>query len=435
VPRWPGAVVERRADVISGFSGLSELTDQRASRDQANVKAIMDRNGGIGAGFDSLRLWLAFSVLLIHSFTVAQYDQGLPQRLWSGPLRPLLLAILPMFFGLSGFLVTGSAMRTRSIKAFLALRLLRLLPALSVEVTLSALILGPLLTVLPFRLYFSDPLFFSYFGNIVGHVQFSLPGVFASAPMAGIVNLNLWTLRPEYSCYALILFLMPSGALFDRRKMTVIAGIVLAILGVGNSLFDLGETDTMYDAPILLMSFTMGIVAYRWRERIPVHGGVFAAALAALYGAWSFRGTAVLGLIPLTYCMVYLGVQPLPRLKLLPRGDYSYGIYLYGFPIQQALVLLFPSLKIWWGLFPTAALVVLAVAMASWHFVERPALSLKRIVMGGHEGGPSNPSRFSLARILRGYSGVMAKADASAAAIVAEDSSNALRLGTPAIER
>jgi peptidoglycan/LPS O-acetylase OafA/YrhL len=385
VPRWLRADVEQRADVISGFRDLSELGDQRASRDQVNVKTIMDRHDGVGPGFDSLRLGLAFSVLLIHSFTVAQYDQGLSLRLWNGPLRPLLLAILPMFFGLSGFLVTGSAMRTRSMKAFLALRLLRLLPALSVEVTLSALILGPLLTVLPLRLYFTDPLFFAYFGNIIGHVQFFLPGLFATAPMAGVVNLNLWTLTPEYCCYGFMLFLMASSALFDRQKMTIIAGIVLGILGVGNSLFDLAETDTMYGAPVLLMSFTMGIVAYQWRERIPVHGGVFAAAAVALYGAWSFRGTAVLGLIPLTYCMAYLGVQPLTRSKLLPQGDYSYGIYLYGFPIQQALVFLFPALKIWWALFSVAALVALAIAMASWHFVERPALSLKRIVTGRRE--------------------------------------------------
>lgn len=391
MPRWLRADVEQRAGVISDFRDLSELGDQRASRDQANVKTIMDRNDGIGPGFDSLRLWLAFSVLLIHSFAVAQHDQGLSLRLWNGPLRPLFLAIVPMFFGLSGFLVTGSAMRTRSMKAFLALRLLRLLPALSVEVTLSALILGPLLTVLPLGLYFTDPLFFSYFGNIVGHVQFFLPGLFTTAPMAGVVNLSLWTIMPEYCCCAFMLFLMASGALFDRQKMAIIAGIVLGILGVGNSLFDLAETDTMYGAPVLLMSFTMGIVAYQWRERIPVHGGVFAAAAVALYGAWSFRGTAVLGLIPLTYCMAYLGVQPLPRLKLFPQGDYSYGVYLYGFPIQQALVVLFPALKIWWALFSAAALVVLAIAMASWHFVERPALSLKRIVTGRREAVLDRP--------------------------------------------
>jgi peptidoglycan/LPS O-acetylase OafA/YrhL len=201
----------------------------------------MNRNDGKGPGFDTLRLWLALAVLLIHSFTVAQYDQGLPQKLWSGPLRPFLLAILPMFFALSGFLVTGSAMRARSAKKFLALRLLRLVPALTVELTLSALVLGPILTVVPLQQYFGDRLFFSYFGNIVGHVQFFLPGLFIGAPMAGVVNLNLWTLTPEYYCYAFMLLLMVSGALFDRLKITVIAAIIFAVLGVGNSLFDLGE--------------------------------------------------------------------------------------------------------------------------------------------------------------------------------------------------
>jgi peptidoglycan/LPS O-acetylase OafA/YrhL len=349
---------------------------------KTTVKTTMDRHSGIGPGFDSLRLWLALSVLLIHSFTVAQYDQGLPQRLWSGPLRPLLLAVLPMFFALSGFLVAGSAIRTQSVKTFLALRLLRLIPALSVEVTLSALVLGPLLTVLPLRLYFSDPLLLWYFGNIVGHVQFLLPGMFTTAPLVGIVNLNLWTLAPEYHCYGFMLFLMASGALFDRRTITIVAGLMLALLGVTNSFFGFGETDTMYTAPVLLMSFVAGAAAYQWRDRIPVSGAIFATAAVLLYLSWSFPRAMALGLIPLIYCTVYLGMQPLPRFKLLAQGDYSYGIYLYGFPIEQALISVFPVLQVWWALFPAATLVVLAVAMLSWHFVERPALSLKHILIG-----------------------------------------------------
>jgi peptidoglycan/LPS O-acetylase OafA/YrhL len=348
---------------------------------ETTVRQIMDRNDGKGPGFDTLRLWLAFSVLLVHSFAVAQYDQGLPQKLWSGPLRPFLLAILPMFFALSGFLVTGSAMRARSAKKFLVLRLLRLMPALMVEVTLSALVLGPILTTIPLQQYFSDRLFFSYFGNIVGHVQFFLPGVFTATPMAGVVNLNLWTLTPEYYCYAFMLLLMMSGALFDRLKITVIAGIIFAVLGVGNSLFDLGETDTMYGGPVLLMSFVVGACAYRWSEHIPVRADLFALAIIALYAAWSFRGTMALGLLPMIYCTVYLGMRPLPRLRWLPEGDYSYGIYLYGFPIQQALVESLPMLKVWWLLFPAAALVATAFAITSWHFVERPALSLREIVI------------------------------------------------------
>jgi peptidoglycan/LPS O-acetylase OafA/YrhL len=377
--------VSSRTGLTFGFRDVSAPGDQRTSTDRATVKTIMDRNDGIGPGFDSLRLWLALAVLLIHSVAVAEFDRGLPQAMWNGPLRPILLAVLPMFFGLSGFLVAGSAMRTRSVKAFLALRLLRLLPALSVEITLSALVLGPLLTVVPLWLYFTDPLFLSYFGNIIGLVQFYLPGLFATTPVAGVVNLNLWTLHAEYLCYAFMLILMMSGALFDRRTTTIIICAGLGLLGFGNSLFGLGETADMYDTPVLLMSFIMGVVAYQWRERIPVHVGLFAAAVVALYCAWSVRGAALLGLIPLTYCMVYLGVQRLPRLKLLPPGDYSYGIYLYGFPIQQALVLLFPELKVWWLLFPVATLVVLAFAMASWHVVERPALALKRRVAGERE--------------------------------------------------
>jgi len=79
--------------------------------------------------------------------------------------------------------------------------------------------------------------------------------------------------------------------------------------------------------------------------------------------------------------MVYLGMRSLPRLKWLSQGDYSYGIYLYGFPVQQMLVDVFPTLKVWWALFPAAALTVTVLAMMSWHFIERPALSLKRFVM------------------------------------------------------
>jgi peptidoglycan/LPS O-acetylase OafA/YrhL len=92
----------------------------------------------------------------------------------------LHLFMVPAFFALSGFLVTGSALRLRATAPFLTFRVLRILPALLVEVTLSALILGALFTTLPLKSYFSDPQFFRYFGNIVGLITFHLPGVFES---------------------------------------------------------------------------------------------------------------------------------------------------------------------------------------------------------------------------------------------------------------
>jgi peptidoglycan/LPS O-acetylase OafA/YrhL len=74
-------------------------------------------------------------------------------------------------------------------------------------------------------------------------------------------------------------------------------------------------------------------------------------------------------------------MQKFPRTRLIESGDYSYGIYLYGFPIQQTLVHLFPIFREAWPLlFLVGAPLTLAFAAVSWHFIEKPTLSLKRLV-------------------------------------------------------
>ena len=90
------------------------------------------------------------------------------QPLSFSPSHIVMIFMVPAFFALSGFLVTGSALRLRATVPFLTFRFLRILPALFVEVTLSALVLGPLFTRLPLAHYFSDPQFMRYFGNIAG---------------------------------------------------------------------------------------------------------------------------------------------------------------------------------------------------------------------------------------------------------------------------
>jgi peptidoglycan/LPS O-acetylase OafA/YrhL len=126
------------------------------------------------------------------------------------PSHIFFVLMVPAFFALIGFLVTGSALRLRATIPFLIFRLLRILPALLVEVTLSALILGAIFTTLPLSSYFHDPQFFRYFGNIVGWITFQLPGVFESNYVS-IVNVNLWTLLAELDCYLVTAALMITG--------------------------------------------------------------------------------------------------------------------------------------------------------------------------------------------------------------------------------
>jgi peptidoglycan/LPS O-acetylase OafA/YrhL len=132
---------------------------------------------GRTSGFDYLRVCLAVGVIVVHSTSVS-YGHQSDHAVWGGPQRTLEHLILPMFFALSGFLVAGSLERCPTLVSFFGLRLLRIVPALSVEVLLSAMIFGPLLSAFDLRAYFTDPEFYSYFLNVTGNIHYLLPRCF-----------------------------------------------------------------------------------------------------------------------------------------------------------------------------------------------------------------------------------------------------------------
>ncbi len=156
--------------------------------------------GPATTGFDYLRIALATAVLAWHSIILSTGSAPLDRALWSGPFRFLPAAILPMFFALSGFLVSASLERTR-LHQFLALRALRIVPALSVAVVFSALVLGAVFTTLPLRQYFTSPEFGGFFLNIIGLVHVTLPGVFEHNPDPRFIATQLWTIPFEFACY------------------------------------------------------------------------------------------------------------------------------------------------------------------------------------------------------------------------------------------
>ncbi len=353
--------------------------------------AAMERAGGVTAGFDYLRLALAFSVLMFHS---ALSTYGKDDWLWDFPKRGFVTAILPMFFALSGFLVSGSLVRCTSIRDFLTARVFRLAPALMVEVFLSALILGPLVTTLPLRDYFSDTLLYKYFYNMLGDPQYYLPGVFTDTPFVR-VNQSLWTLPYELECYMILTVLYLIGVV--RRPALLLAAtvaITLALL-LYNDLrgIYLGKTEPR----VLVVAFLWGCCFHSWRYYIPSHPAYALGAVALALIALNFHNTLFyLSPIPVTYITVWLGLRNPKRDRLVASGDYSYGIYLYAFPFQQLYVWLAqPNAN------PLANIVFASIACAlfaaaSWHLVEKPFLKLrKRSLWNQRTGERQTPSHRS----------------------------------------
>lgn len=335
---------------------------------------------GRTTGFDYLRLILAVAVLCSHSIDVS-YGVRFASTFESGPIRPFIALILPMFFGLSGFLVAGSLDRCRSLISFIGLRIIRLAPALAFETVLAALILGPLLTRLSLVDYFNDSLLPQYFLNIVGDIHYRLPGLFENNPWALTVNAQLWTLPFELICYISLASLV-AFATHDRRqafaRVVVFVNLILLAFSVFKGASAGWTSQVVAPGPALLLAFLYGVTIHLYRDTIP-HSPLLGVAAGALALALLIHpATDYLTPLFATYFTVWLGLMR-PRPSLFTRhGDYSYGIFLFGFPIQQALTqLVRPTFHEWYWNIATALPVTVLCAAISWHAVEKPALGLR----------------------------------------------------------
>ncbi len=368
-----------------------------------SIGEILDRHKGAGPGFDALRLFLALSILashcsgltgnagylsrvlldIYHLFFSAAQATGLGDSTdvvaavgqgthVTGMARPYVIARVPMFFALSGFLVTGSAYRTRSLVRFLGLRVIRILPALFVEVALSAILLGGIFTTLPLSQYYTSSGFYAYFLNIIGWVHLTLPEVFAVNNYSNVVNGNLWTLPSEFDCYAISALLIATGILFNRIYFTCIFAAASVPLAFASLFYGFGEISNGLNNYAIVYYFFMGVTAYLWRDKLPYSWRLFVPALIVTLVLMQSTRTAFVATAFLTYVTVFIGMSPLPQSKLLKSGDYSYGVYLYGAPIIQAFIATAPVLKE--HLLLLLALSVTATCLfsfASWHLVEK----------------------------------------------------------------
>lgn len=321
--------------------------------------------------FDAVRLLAAGMVLYSHQLALS----GRPES------TPLVFATwgylgVMVFFVISGYLVSGSWERDPDPWRFLQRRALRIWPALAVVTALSSLVLGPLLSHLSWPAYFASGETWAYLASAVFWIQQTLPGVFPDNPFARAVNGSLWTIPYEVGCYLGLLLCGRLGLL--KRLGPLLLVWLLAWLTLGWIFSGPGPYPRIWSLE-LGCCFVAGVLLKHlrplWLERIgPVlmSAALLAAGLHAL--GWTFP--AVLLLMPLL--TLAFGVRNWPVLRQIGRwGDFSYGLYIYAFPVQQCVVML-------WGpehplptLLLLSLLLSLGCAALSWHLIEKPALRYK----------------------------------------------------------
>lgn len=269
------------------------------------------------SGFDYMRIVLAVTIVIWHAYQVT-YGTDAAIALWSTtPLGPALALLLPIFFSLSGFLVAGSMYRNPHIGTFLMLRGIRIYPALVVEVLLSGMILGPLLTTYSLDAYFSDRKFFSYLANTIGWVHYLLPGVFAGNPVPNTVNAQLWTVPYELECYILIAVIAFFG--FFTRRSRVLPIFVGLTLVVAASLILGGEDGARaggWSGRVLVLCFLAGVLIYTFKDKLPwrMDAAIIAIVLSATIPALIHTLVYIVPIL-IAYATVVIGLYN-------PKPDY-----------------------------------------------------------------------------------------------------------------
>jgi peptidoglycan/LPS O-acetylase OafA/YrhL len=338
--------------------------------------------------FDLLRLFFATVVLLAHA--AEWVDGDMRHDLISWLLRSenntqYNFGYLGVdgFFLLSGFLIVQSWVSDPEFFNYLRKRILRIVPGYMVAMLFTTFVVGILA---PGTNAFFRKLGPHYVESLMMLGSPNTPPVFPGAHQNRL-NQPAWTIPYEFRCYLLVAIWGVCG-LFRRRAFWAAATALLLFLVLFPALT--GPRDswhTLYyftgqppQIARLCAAFFIGGSFNLFRERIAFRPWMAAIAAAGVIGVGAFAPLHFEPAILLFggYLLFYFGQSPAVRIHWLERfPDISYGVYLYGGPVEGLWIWYTRSTSPWTA-FLASVLICYVLGWLSWHLVERPMLKLKR---------------------------------------------------------
>lgn len=333
--------------------------------------------------FNLIRFVAAFLVLFSHSYPLF-LGAGIQDPLKSLTGITFGALAVDIFFVTSGFLIAGSYFTRQNIIAFTVARFLRIFPALWIALLVSVFAIGYLVSDRELLTFLSDDETLEYLlynATLLFGLQVDLPGIFSDNPYPVAVNGSLWTLPWEVRMYGLLAVIAIVSSVISRTVKILRASLIIPLLtclGLLGSLVNIYLDFYMGKGLHLFTMFFIGSSLYLWRDRIAVSynfAWICVVGLVLSLADNSLFQATYLFMIP--YLVMFLAYKPDGKLRSFNKfGDYSYGLYVYAFPVQQAVIWTLPDLH-FLGLIALSVLTTLLLAILSWHFVEKPVLRFK----------------------------------------------------------
>jgi peptidoglycan/LPS O-acetylase OafA/YrhL len=357
--------------------------------------------------FGFLRLVFALLVIFSHAFPVGGFGTETLNLLTNNSYGLGTIAV-DGFFAFSGYLITSSYLRTKSLPIFLWHRIIRIFPAYWVCILFTAIVIPLLFGLYPDFGYLPSSFFSPAIGTMqsicglllplflacspgwekivsalpqfpISEFSGSLRSLISHNPYPIDINASLWTLDHEFRLYVIVGLLGFCGLL---RKQVILALFLLSWVGYSILTFWL-PLEGFLQAMHTSVHFWAGALVYF--VALPQK-----RALVIFFGAMTVL-TLPLSLYPLVsplttaYLMFWLAKE-LPFTTLFRKRDYSYGLYIYAYPMQQVLA---TAGVTQWGLgvyLVATVIITFGLAFLSWHLVESKALELKTLWQRSERG-------------------------------------------------
>ncbi len=319
--------------------------------------------------FDFLRFAAAAVIVVTHAYALRLGYVGIGMY---DPLALMAQAGLAVLLVTSGYLIAASWESTASPARFAWKRFLRVVPALIPLIFLTLFVIGPLMTSLSPAGYFAALFSPAGLATIPFFENGSVIGLFQDNPWT-YVNGSLWTIPVEVFMYGVVAALGIAGLLHRR-------GAIPAIAAVNVLLWIYWFDDPRMAKVRFTLYFLVGAYLYIHRERI-TYRPVVAGGLLLVLGASALTPyLTVAGVLCIPYLVIYAAHLPVPLLNTFGRhGDFSYGIYIYHYPIQQTLIGITANALSLPALCALSFVATFALAFLSWHIIEKRAMAAKNL--------------------------------------------------------
>ncbi len=333
--------------------------------------------------YDFLRIFAATCICFTHSFNLIGRDAYEPVMRLSGGRFDFSFLGLSIFFAISGYLITKSVYTSTSLPSYFWKRFLRIQPLLILVCILTVFVLGPVFTELSAREYFTNPEAWTYFRNIfpATGIQFRLPGVFNSNMHNTGVNGSLWTLIVEerlYLAVSVFFFFKENKKLFAFMMLIVnILFVCKAVLFEGPIAQYLAGSHVFY-AMVFLNAGVMYQLSINFKNLLKNKTAFLLIPVLAVCLALPLLEPLLVIVIPFSILLV---AQVTAATNRAARwGDFTYGIYIFAFPVQQTLIACHLFVQSPYSLFLATMGIVLPLSALSWHLLEKRCLSFKKLV-------------------------------------------------------